>query len=938
MAVRDDDKASDPRNSLVTRYGQLMNGGLSDGERATQLTTLVLDTLRSGGLAPRKTARAFITSGPGIGVRVDGRDYLVDVIWFSKAASVSQVRAFGRATQPVPHAQPVMLSVSGFARGAVEALRDANSQALLLDRAHLEAMISGLLPPAELFEEATARLVGGGSPHTPLTELLVDRERAEPAEGFVPPHRVAAPPPWEAQTASGVEAQLVLVGEGGWPEPLGLAVRHDQSLLVTTEDGIAEVDAKRGTSRWLLPIAGCAGSALAEADGGVLTMCRGTVVHWKDQRLTVVAGGFPGPASLVAGTGVETWALSGSGVTYGVGAGSLALNLLGRALGEQQRYDVGFGAAVRAAGQLTGRRFFLAAGGHSAVIDLARTSAVGRTDWILSPQSYPAHLVVVGEETVLTASPDMHGVRATIYRTHPATGESEMIATLPVNHVRGLAMGPDGCVYVLADIRGNDVRVPRPVVVRLTGVTPAVGNPAAHPVGATANESSVVDPYARVREAARGNRRDYSLDPRPIARGGQATVTAATHRPSGIRVAVKKLRSSSKDATARMRRELDAARLFGEHPHVMPVLDFGPANDWFVMPLADDTAETLVHELKDPERLRAMVTAVCHALRRPHQEDWIHRDLKPENILRLDERWTVADWGLGRRPRGQTSDARRTQAGTLYGTPGFAAPEQYVDAHGGSSPQTDIYAIGQIIGWVLTGTAPQPNVPLLPDDGPWRNVVKAATNPDPSRRPKDVDELLAVMARELDEPPEIPANRGEQLLRAVRDSDTAALGHLFTLAARHPGDYDLCTEVLFHLDPEHIREGVVAEPAAAGEVVRGMTALNSGGHVTLEHGQVDAVIRWLLVAARAAADSGAWDLLEDSADAIFFWDQRDRWDVQAEIGSWLATLTGQAAAVVAAALRRQPDIHQHFDHLSGDRHLDHQIRLALIQQEPLSPT
>src|SRR6266851_10242514 len=110
--------------------------------------------------------------------------------------------------------------------------------------------------------------------------------------------------------------------------------------------------------------------------------------------------------------------------------------------------------------------------------------------------------------------------------------------------------------------------------------------------------------------------------------------------------------------------------------------------------------------------------SVCEGLRRPHVEGWIHRDIKPGNLLLLDGRWVVGDWGQGRRPRGETSDPRRTRTGTGFGTEGFAAPELSDDAHE-VTPATDIYSLGQLVGALLTGSSPQSNIPCyrLSDHG-----------------------------------------------------------------------------------------------------------------------------------------------------------------------------------------------------------------------------
>ncbi|NUT48513.1 MAG: serine/threonine protein kinase, partial [Saccharothrix sp.] len=249
--------------------------------------------------------------------------------------------------------------------------------------------------------------------------------------------------------------------------------------------------------------------------------------------------------------------------------------------------------------------------------------------------------------------------------------------------------------------------------------------------------------HDRVRDSARHARRDYRLEPRPAAEGGQARVFRAVHRPTSTPVAFKQLKSGTQGALARMRREIEAARRFADHPNVMPVLDFGEDHRWFVMPLAEGTASDAAADLADDRALRDLVTAVCEALRGPHREGWIHRDVKPDNVLRLHGRWVVADWGLGRRPRGQTTSPHRTEVGTNLGTEGFAAPELAVDAHA-AGPQADVYSIGQLIGWALTGALPRPNVPLLPPSGPWRAVVKEATRHAPEQRPADVDALLAL--------------------------------------------------------------------------------------------------------------------------------------------------------------------------------------------------
>jgi serine/threonine protein kinase len=350
---------------------------------------------------------------------------------------------------------------------------------------------------------------------------------------------------------------------------------------------------------------------------------------------------------------------------------------------------------------------------------------------------------------------------------------------MQLNRVQGLDVTSPGHLTLLGDVRGNNL-APFPVVVDVSlpaesQAPPIQGQPvpvepsdeAKDVSGAT--ESSTSGPYSAIRLASRGERRDYALEPRPLKSGGQAQVTRANHKPTSASVAFKKLRMTGNDQRARLRREVDAAGMFATNRHVMPVLDYSPAHDWLVMPLADYSAEDMAASLRDDIPLLDLITAICEGLREAHQSGWIHRDLKPANILWLDGRWVVADWGLGRRPRGQTTAPGRTRSGVSFGSEGYAAPELHTDAHE-AGPQADIYSIGQIIGWALLQTEPRANMPHLPPAGPWLEIVRAATQLEPDRRPASVDELLSLIAAQFN-PPAAIGREGTSSI-AARDADT----------------------------------------------------------------------------------------------------------------------------------------------------------------------
>lgn len=95
----------------------------------------------------------------------------------------------------------------------------------------------------------------------------------------------------------------------------------------------------------------------------------------------------------------------------------------------------------------------------------------------------------------------------------------------------------------------------------------------------------------------------------------------------------------------------------------------------------------------------------------------IHRDLKPSNIMITPEGGVVLiDFGISRvyKP-GQESD-------TVYiGSRGYAAPEQFYGT-GQSSTQTDIYALGAVVYFMITGKAPSTALEPLYDENYDGNV------------------------------------------------------------------------------------------------------------------------------------------------------------------------------------------------------------------------
>jgi formylglycine-generating enzyme required for sulfatase activity len=105
-----------------------------------------------------------------------------------------------------------------------------------------------------------------------------------------------------------------------------------------------------------------------------------------------------------------------------------------------------------------------------------------------------------------------------------------------------------------------------------------------------------------------------------------------------------------------------------------------------------------------PQEAVALMLPVVEAVHYAHQAGIIHRDLKPENILVDGQgRPRITDFGLAKHIG---SASGMTAAGQILGTPAFMAPEQ---ARGGScraGPAADVYALGGVLFFLLTGRPP----------------------------------------------------------------------------------------------------------------------------------------------------------------------------------------------------------------------------------------
>lgn len=195
-----------------------------------------------------------------------------------------------------------------------------------------------------------------------------------------------------------------------------------------------------------------------------------------------------------------------------------------------------------------------------------------------------------------------------------------------------------------------------------------------------------------------------------IARGGMGVVYRARQRHSRRIVALKRIlsfHSDSRETLERFRREAEAAASL-DHPNILPIYEVSESEGlpFFSMKYAagGSLREAGAALRTNPRECVALLAKVSRATGYAHRQGILHRDLKPGNIL-LDSRGEpfVSDFGLAKWLDTST-DLTRTL--TVFGTPGYIAPEQAEGATPNLTPAADVYSLGAVLFDLLTGRPP----------------------------------------------------------------------------------------------------------------------------------------------------------------------------------------------------------------------------------------
>jgi serine/threonine-protein kinase len=205
---------------------------------------------------------------------------------------------------------------------------------------------------------------------------------------------------------------------------------------------------------------------------------------------------------------------------------------------------------------------------------------------------------------------------------------------------------------------------------------------------------------------------DYELL-EEIAHGGMGIVYKARQRSLNRIVAIKMILAGQLATEAEVNRFRTEAEAAGSltHPNIVSIYEVGAhqGHHYYSMPFVDGRSLAQLVESGswrpgDGQEAARLLVQVARAVQFAHEAGILHRDLKPGNILiNAEGQPCIADFGLAKRVTGGGS---LTLSGHMLGTPSFMAPEQASGKSRRPAAAADIYSLGAVLYYLLTGRPP----------------------------------------------------------------------------------------------------------------------------------------------------------------------------------------------------------------------------------------
>ena len=202
---------------------------------------------------------------------------------------------------------------------------------------------------------------------------------------------------------------------------------------------------------------------------------------------------------------------------------------------------------------------------------------------------------------------------------------------------------------------------------------------------------------------------DYELL-EEVGRGGQGVVFRARQKSLNRIVALKVIGLGQWATQAHLKRfrlEAEAAASL-DHPCIVPIYEIGDRDGqcYFSMKFVEggQLDEVVAHEPVSIRQAAELIVKVARTVHYAHEHGILHRDIKPGNIL-LDKKGEphLTDFGLARLVESESTVTRTVE---VLGTPSYMAPEQAAGSNIKLTRAADVYGVGAVFYYLLTGHPP----------------------------------------------------------------------------------------------------------------------------------------------------------------------------------------------------------------------------------------
>lgn len=278
-----------------------------------------------------------------------------------------------------------------------------------------------------------------------------------------------------------------------------------------------------------------------------------------------------------------------------------------------------------------------------------------------------------------------------------------------------------------------------------------------------------------------------------FAEGGQGEiyqVTNATGTPSGVWL-LKRLKNPKRQE--RFARELVTLQRLEGVENVVQVREWGASKgettDYYVMEKGDGSLEDMAPTSGYPPELAiSLFGQILDGVEAVHQVPAVHRDLKPANVILFGDIAKIADTGLAL----LVDEPRITPTDEAVGPRFYMAPELEHGRNLNVDASADIYSLGKILYWLLSGGVHLPRERYhepkyrlartkAPSLGVFDRVFEAALTQENRRRCRDVAGLRKVfgeaVAAYCDHPDKalgaLLAGSGESVVDKLAGADSA---------------------------------------------------------------------------------------------------------------------------------------------------------------------